>query len=75
MFFSLFAGLLLSLVGILGATSGAHRLWAHGTYQANAVLRTLLMLSQTLVGQVKNAVIQMFSVNLSIIYKNAETCL
>lgn len=43
--------LLLSLIGILGATSGAHRLWAHGTYKANTVLRTLLMLSQTLVGQ------------------------
>lgn len=46
--FSLF----LSLIGILGVTTGAHRLWAHRSYTANPMLRTILMLCQTMAGQV-----------------------
>lgn len=41
----------LTLCGILGATAGAHRLWAHKTYQASTFLRFSLMLCQTLAGQ------------------------
>ncbi|CAG9578845.1 unnamed protein product [Danaus chrysippus] len=37
-------------VGILGMTTGAHRLWAHRTYEANSGLRIALMLFQTLAG-------------------------
>ncbi|XP_077287376.1 acyl-CoA Delta-9 desaturase [Arctopsyche grandis] len=43
--------LFLVLCGLLGATCGAHRLWAHATYQANFGLKILLMILQTLVGQ------------------------
>lgn len=46
--FSLF----LSLIGIIGVTTGAHRLWAHRSYTANPLLRTILMLCQTMAGQV-----------------------
>lgn len=42
----------LTLCGILGATAGAHRLWAHKTYQASTLLRFVLMLCQTMAGQV-----------------------
>ncbi|OWR43606.1 stearoyl-coa desaturase [Danaus plexippus plexippus] len=37
-------------VGLLGMTTGAHRLWAHRTYEANSALRIALMLFQTLAG-------------------------
>lgn len=47
-----FAASFLTLFGILGATAGAHRLWAHKTYQASTFLRFSLMLCQTLAGQV-----------------------
>lgn len=40
----------LSILGILGLTSGAHRLWTHRTYKANVFLRVLLMIFQTLTG-------------------------
>lgn len=44
---------LLSFIGIIGVTCGAHRLWAHQTYEANTFLRLFLMLCQTMAGQVK----------------------
>ncbi|XP_050084727.1 acyl-CoA Delta-9 desaturase [Anopheles aquasalis] len=42
---------LLTLCGILGVTAGAHRLWAHRTYEASPFLRFMLMTFQTLAGQ------------------------
>ncbi|KAL9899223.1 acyl-CoA Delta(11) desaturase [Glossina fuscipes] len=42
---------ILTALGILGATAGAHRLWAHGAYNATTSLKVFLMLCQTLVGQ------------------------
>lgn len=36
---------------MLGMTAGAHRLWAHRSYEANFGLRVFLMLCQTLAGQ------------------------
>uniref|UniRef100_A0A182N6J2 Fatty acid desaturase domain-containing protein n=1 Tax=Anopheles dirus TaxID=7168 RepID=A0A182N6J2_9DIPT len=42
---------LLTLCGILGTTAGAHRLWAHRTYEATPLLRFTLMIFQTLAGQ------------------------
>ncbi|XP_037913382.1 acyl-CoA Delta(11) desaturase [Hermetia illucens] len=41
----------LIFAGIIGTTAGSHRLWAHRTYKANASLRFILMLCQTLTGQ------------------------
>ena len=38
--------------GATGIICGAHRLWTHRTYKANIVLRTFLMLCQTLALQV-----------------------
>lgn len=49
--------ILLTFMGIIGATCGAHRLWAHQTYKANTFLRILLMLCQTMAGQVSNGLI------------------
>lgn len=46
--------ILLTFMGIIGATCGAHRLWAHQTYKANTFLRIVLMLCQTMAGQVSN---------------------
>lgn len=43
----------LSFIGIIGVTCGAHRLWAHRTYQADPFLRFFLMLCQTMAGQVR----------------------
>lgn len=43
----------LTFIGIIGMTCGAHRLWAHRTYTANTFLRIMLMLCQTMAGQVK----------------------
>lgn len=42
----------LSLIGIVGVTTGAHRLWAHRSYTASPLLRVILMLCQTMAGQV-----------------------
>ncbi len=42
----------LTLIGILGVTCGAHRLWAHHAYTANTFLKIVLMLCQTMAGQV-----------------------
>ncbi|XP_073948867.1 acyl-CoA Delta-9 desaturase-like [Choristoneura fumiferana] len=41
----------LTSFGILGVTTGAHRLWAHRTYKATTGLRIVLMLFQTMAGQ------------------------
>lgn len=43
---------LLSFIGIIGVTCGAHRLWAHKTYEASTTLRLFLMLCHTMAGQV-----------------------
>lgn len=43
---------LLSFIGIIGVTCGAHRLWTHRSYQADTSLRLFLMLCQTMAGQV-----------------------
>lgn len=42
----------LTFIGIIGATCGAHRLWAHQSYKANQFLRLSLMMCQTMAGQV-----------------------
>lgn len=47
-----FAASILSICGILGVTAGAHRLWAHKSYTASTGLRFLLMIFQTMAGQV-----------------------
>jgi len=43
--------LVLIILGTLGVTAGAHRLWAHKSYKAGTNLRIFLMLCQTLAGQ------------------------
>jgi stearoyl-CoA desaturase (delta-9 desaturase) len=43
---------MLYLMGGLGITAGAHRLWAHRTYKAKLPLRILLGFFQTLAVQV-----------------------
>ncbi|CAD6992218.1 (11Z)-hexadec-11-enoyl-CoA conjugase [Ceratitis capitata] len=50
-FLTILFTLTLTFLGILGATAGAHRLWAHQTYAASTSLRIFLMLCQTLAGQ------------------------
>ncbi|XP_054736898.1 acyl-CoA Delta-9 desaturase [Anastrepha obliqua] len=50
-FLTILFTLTLTFLGILGATAGAHRLWAHQTYTASTSLRIFLMLCQTLAGQ------------------------
>lgn len=52
--------LTLTVLGILGATAGAHRLWAHGTYKATNGLRIFLMLCQTIAGQVSYSVTKLY---------------
>ncbi|XP_063243805.1 acyl-CoA Delta-9 desaturase isoform X2 [Bacillus rossius redtenbacheri] len=47
---SLFAAVL-AMVSLLGVTAGAHRLWAHRSYQASTPLRIFLALCHTAVGQ------------------------
>lgn len=42
----------LSFIGIIGVTCGGHRLFAHRTYEANTFLKLLLVLCQTMAGQV-----------------------
>lgn len=42
----------LTLMGIYGTTCGNHRLFCHRTYKANSLLRFLLMICQTMAGQV-----------------------
>ncbi|CAH0714309.1 unnamed protein product, partial [Brenthis ino] len=48
---TIFFLVILTLVATLGVTVGAHRLWAHRTYEASTKLRIVLMLFQTLAGQ------------------------
>lgn len=38
-------------LSVLGATAGAHRLWAHQSYKANERLRVFLMICHTMLGQ------------------------
>jgi fatty-acid desaturase len=45
--------LFIGLLSVLGATAGAHRLWAHRSYSASTPLRILLMICQTALGQVR----------------------
>lgn len=52
--------LTLTVLGILGATAGAHRLWAHGTYKATNGLKIFLMLCQTIAGQVSYSVTKLY---------------
>lgn len=40
------------MMGIYGTTAGSHRLFCHRTYTANSFLRFLLMICQTMAGQV-----------------------
>jgi len=47
-----FVALFIGLLSVLGATAGAHRLWAHNTYTANTPLRVFLMICHTMLGQV-----------------------
>lgn len=35
-----------------GVTAGAHRFWTHRSYKANTMLRSLLMMSYCVAGQV-----------------------
>jgi stearoyl-CoA desaturase (Delta-9 desaturase) len=47
------------IVGVmtgLGVTAGAHRLWAHGAYKANTILKVFLVMCQTVAFQ--NSVIE-----------------
>ncbi|CAG9765037.1 unnamed protein product [Ceutorhynchus assimilis] len=45
-----FFAILLTVLGVLGKSAGAHRLWSHCTYKATTGLRVFLMLCQTLAG-------------------------
>ncbi|XP_055850709.1 acyl-CoA Delta-9 desaturase [Episyrphus balteatus] len=49
-FLTILFTLVLSLLGIMGVTAGAHRLWAHKTYEATFSLKVFLMICQTLAG-------------------------
>lgn len=42
---------ILSFIGIIGVTCGAHRLFAHQSFEANTLLKLLLILCQTMAGQ------------------------
>ncbi|KAK9302925.1 hypothetical protein QLX08_005197 [Tetragonisca angustula] len=42
--------LFITILGCLGVTAGAHRLWAHRTYEATGFLRLSLVLCHTLAG-------------------------
>lgn len=50
-------------MGIYGTTVGAHRLWSHKTFKASTTLRFILMISQTMAGQVMK-IFQMLSIDL-----------
>jgi stearoyl-CoA desaturase (delta-9 desaturase) len=50
-FITLVFTFVLGFLGVLGATTGAHRLWAHQTYEATKPLKVFLMICQTLAGQ------------------------
>ncbi|XP_015431729.1 PREDICTED: acyl-CoA Delta(11) desaturase [Dufourea novaeangliae] len=42
--------LFITSIGCLGVTAGAHRLWAHRSYEASGLLRLFLTLAHTLAG-------------------------
>nr|XP_022919352.1 acyl-CoA desaturase 1 [Onthophagus taurus] len=44
-------GALLTFLGLLGTTVGAHRLWAHKTFVANKKFKIFLMICHTISGQ------------------------
>lgn len=52
-FNSFLIAFVLTLMGIYGSTIGSHRLWTHKTFKSSTVLRFILMISQTMAGQVK----------------------
>ncbi|XP_076673235.1 acyl-CoA Delta-9 desaturase-like isoform X2 [Andrena cerasifolii] len=47
---TVFFTILITSVGCLGVTVGAHRLWAHATFKASWPLRFFLMMAHTLAG-------------------------
>ncbi|KAK9884979.1 hypothetical protein WA026_009211 [Henosepilachna vigintioctopunctata] len=47
---TIFFGLIVVLIGNLGVTAGAHRLWAHHSYEASTKLKIFLMICHTLSG-------------------------
>ena len=49
---SCIVAIIIGLLSVLGATAGAHRLWAHRSYSASLPIRVLLMICQTALGQV-----------------------
>ena len=51
-----FSAYFLLLFSGLGITCGAHRLWAHRSYQAKPLLRLILVMAQTLA--IQNSVIE-----------------
>jgi hypothetical protein len=48
-----FPAFILTAMGIYGTTVGAHRLWTHQSFKANTFLRFMLMICQTMAGQVR----------------------
>lgn len=44
-------GYVYSILGGIGITVGAHRLWSHRSYKATLPLRTFLMICQSMAGQ------------------------
>ena len=49
---TVFFTILITSIGCLGVTVGAHRLWAHATFKASWPLRLLYMMAHTLAGVV-----------------------
>ncbi|XP_076288869.1 acyl-CoA Delta-9 desaturase-like [Lasioglossum baleicum] len=47
---TVFFTLLITMLGCLGVTVGAHRLWAHKSFEASGSLKLFLMLAHTLAG-------------------------
>jgi fatty-acid desaturase len=62
--------LFIGSLSVLGATAGAHRLWAHRTYTANIPLRVLLMICQTLLGQVSKHSFGTLNYSRSVVNRN-----
>lgn len=56
--YSSLAATVLTILGIIGVTCGAHRLWSHRTYTATTGLRVFLMLCQTMAGQVRTVCVR-----------------
>ncbi|KAJ6220506.1 hypothetical protein RDWZM_006318 [Blomia tropicalis] len=49
--YSLIFSYIIIIITMIGVQSGAHRLWTHRSYKANAFLRFILCLCQTIAGQ------------------------